>query len=198
MNWLAHLHLSEPDPASRIGNLLPDILSFPEVRSVSEIFQRGISHHRAIDAFTDRHPVFRQSKRRIDGVLGRYGAILVDVFYDHFLARAWDDYSLVGLEAFVADFHSSIDHFRDQLPERAYVRLCHIRDEGRLLSYREIDGVAAALEVISGRLRRPVELGAGVAFLRDHYDLFADDFRRFYPQLSAQVPYPDQTLTSDD
>ncbi|MEO7100157.1 MAG: ACP phosphodiesterase [Luteolibacter sp.] len=187
MNWLAHLHLSDPAPATRIGNLLPDILRVPELLLVSQEFAAGIRHHQAIDAYTDNHPVFRESTRRIDPPLRKYGAILVDVFYDHFLACNWSDYSVVPLEAFVADFHTSIDGFRDRLPEQAYARLAGIRDEGWLLSYRQIEGITSALGRISQRLRRPADLSPAVDELVARYDDFAGDFRKFYPQLAANV-----------
>lgn len=187
MNWLAHLHLSDPAPAARIGNLLPDILRGPELSLLPEIFTAGIRHHRAIDAFTDSHPVFRRSTRRIDPPLRRYGAILVDVFYDHFLARHWEDFSAVPLKEFVHEFHASIDGFQDRLPEQAYERLAGIRDEGLLLSYREIEGIRWALERISGRLRRPVDLAPAVDLLLARYEDFDGDFREFYPLLVSQV-----------
>ena len=188
MNWLAHLNLSDSSPAARIGNLLPDILRGPELLLVPEEFAAGIRHHRAIDAYTDSHPVFRESTRRIDPPLRRYGAILVDVFYDHFLACNWSDYSSVSLEEFVGGFHASIDGFRDRLPEQAHVRLAGIRDEGLLLSYRKIDGIASALSRISQRLRRPVDLSPAVDQLSARYDDFEGDFRKFYPQLISHAP----------
>ena len=187
MNWLAHLHLSDPLPATRIGNLLPDILRGPELQLVPEEFAAGIRHHQIIDAYTDSHPVFRESARRIEPPLRRYGAILVDVFYDHFLACHWADYSSAELDDFVAGFHASIDDFRDRLPEQAYVRLAAIRDEGWLLSYRQIEGIRAALDRISGRLRRPVDLTPGVDMLLARYEDFAGDFRKFYPQLISHA-----------
>jgi acyl carrier protein phosphodiesterase len=91
------------------------------------------------------------------------------------------------LEAFVADFHASIDGFRDQLPEQAYERLAGIRDEGLLLSYGGIDGIRLALKRISGRLRRPVDLTPAVEMLVARYEEFAGDFREFYPLLAEDV-----------
>src|SRR5688500_2273474 len=89
MNWLAHLILSEPSPAVRSGNLHPDILSWSKVHAVPEKFHAGIACHRIIDGFTDANPIFRRSVGRIDPPYRRYAGILIDVFYDHFLAREW-------------------------------------------------------------------------------------------------------------
>src|SRR5690348_4103786 len=100
MNWLAHLYLSEANPEFRLGNLLADIASRESLVSLPEAFQRGIAQHRRIDAFTDSHPVVRRSIQRFNPPLRRFGNILCDVFYDHFLARDWDSYSSEPLSPF--------------------------------------------------------------------------------------------------
>lgn len=187
MNWLAHIQLSGESAATRIGNLLPDLVRASELDGISEQFVPGIRLHRLIDSYTDSHPVFRQSASLIDGPLRRYASILVDLFYDHFLACEWSSYSPIPLAEVVGDFHQSIDSFRLELPESVYERLAQIRDEGYLLSYSTERGIAAALSRVSSRLRRPVDLAAGVEQLRTHYDLFAADFRDFYPQLTRHI-----------
>ena len=90
MNWLAHLHLSEPTSAFRLGNVLPDLVPARDLANLPEAFQRGIKCHHRIDAFTDAHPKFRQSVARLSPRFRRFGGIIVDVFYDHFLAVNWD------------------------------------------------------------------------------------------------------------
>ncbi len=187
MNWLAHIHLSGDSPATRVGNLIPDLVRVSELAGISEQFADGIRLHRLIDSYTDGHPVFRQSVARIDGPLRRYASILVDLFYDHFLAREWSSYSAIPLEEVVGDFHRSIDSFRTVLPGSVYERLTKIRDGGYLLSYSTEPGIEAALLRVSSRLRRPVDLSTGVDHLRVHYDLLAADFRAFYPQLIDHI-----------
>jgi acyl carrier protein phosphodiesterase len=187
MNWLAHLHLSEDTPAARIGNLLPDILKFPELAMVPDCFRSGIDLHKRVDIFTDAHPVFRHSTRRIDGDLKRYAPILVDLFYDHFLCRSWHKFSDVPLDSFVDGFHAEIDTFKIDLPEIAYNRLSQIRDEGLLLSYQHPDGILSALERIGKRFKRPVDLTRGVDLLIELDEGFAADFDIFYPELMRET-----------
>lgn len=187
MNWLAHLHLSEDTPAARIGNLLPDILKFTELALVPERFRSGIDQHKRVDVFTDAHPVFRRSTRRIDGDLKRYATILVDLFYDHFLCRSWHKFSDIPLDSFVDGFHAEIDAFKNDLPEIAYDRLSRIRDEGLLLSYHNSDGILSALERIGNRFKRPVDLTRGVDLLVLHDEGFAADFEVFYPELLRET-----------
>jgi acyl carrier protein phosphodiesterase len=187
MNWLAHLILSEPSPAFRIGNLLPDILSWSEVRAVPEKFQAGIACHRIIDGFTDAHPIFRRSMGRIDPPFRRYAGILIDVFYDHFLAREWSRYSVEPLDQFVAEFYASLPAHRDDLPLRAYTRLLQIEAGDWLRSYQEFSGVRRALEGIGRRFRKPLLLGDSTEQLELHYEELRDDFRQFFPELSRHV-----------
>jgi acyl carrier protein phosphodiesterase len=187
MNWLAHIQLSGDSAATRIGNLIPDLVRASEIDGIHQQFVPGIQLHRIIDSYTDSHPVFRQSSSRINGALRRYASILIDLFYDHFLACEWCSYSLVPLEEVVGDFHESIDSFRSELPTCVYERLVQIRDERYLLSYSTEAGITAALSRVSSRLRRPVDLAIGVEQLKTHYELFAADFRDFYPQLIAHT-----------
>src|SRR4051794_25034383 len=113
MNWLAHLVLSEPSSAFRIGNLLPDILPWSEWRALPAKYQGGIECHRVIDSFTDSHPVFRRSVGRVGAPFRRYAGILIDVFYDHFLASLWSRYAMVPLDQFAAEFYNSLPAHRD-------------------------------------------------------------------------------------
>lgn len=183
MNWLAHLYLSEPNPAFRIGNLLPDMVPASALSGLSSEYLRGVRQHRRIDAFTDRHPVVRRSISRVTSDFRRYGGILIDIFYDHFLAREWDGYSRVPLQAFAAEIYDSFDQYRAEIPLEALVHLKHMRENNWLCAYREIDGILAALDRLGLRLRRPVPLGNAISVLRENYDALYADFLAFFPEL---------------
>lgn len=187
MNWLAHLYLSEPEPHARIGNLLPDVLRQGELAEVPAVFQAGIARHVAVDRFTDAHPVWRRSVRRFHGPLRRYAPVLVDVFYDHFLSRAWDRHAVTGLEELVAEFGAAVEREGRLLPPRALERLRQIRDGGWLLSYGDPAGVADALRRTGRRLRKPVPLEEAVAVLVAEEEGFRGDFEEFFPELRAHV-----------
>jgi len=187
MNWLAHLLLSEATPAFRIGNLLPDILRIPELKGLPEEFQRGILRHRQIDAFTDSHPIVRRSLVLISPSYRRFSGILMDLFYDHFLACDWDRYSDTTLEDFCATIYSSFDALHDQLPPFAAMRLQQIKAGNLLCSYREIAGIQGALERIGNHLRRPVALGESIAEFDRNYDTFHADFTEFFAELRDYV-----------
>lgn len=187
MNWLAHLYLSEPNPAFRIGNLLPDMVSASALSGLSHEFLRGVKQHRQIDAFTDTHPVVRRSISRVNPDFRRFGGILIDVFYDHFLARDWQSFSPMPLQAFAAEIYDSFDRYRAEIPPEAQVHLEHMRERNWLYAYREIDGVRAALDRLGLRLRRPVPLGNAISVLRDNYDELDADFSAFFPELISHL-----------
>src|SRR5215831_14344940 len=128
VNWLAHLYLSEPNPAFRIGNLLPDLVPVSALSGLSPDILRGVKQHRRIDAFTDTHPVVRQSISRVTPDFRRFGGILIDIFYDHFLARDWRNYSPLPLPAFAEEIYDSFDRCRTEIPSEALVHLQHMRE----------------------------------------------------------------------
>ena len=84
MNWLAHLLLAESDPEARLGNLLGDLVKGKQRQAFNSKIQRGIECHQAINIFTDKHPIVRCSKQRIDPEYRRFSGILIDVFKDNF------------------------------------------------------------------------------------------------------------------
>ena len=191
MNWLAHVFLSEPDVEFRLGNLLADVVKGPARIGMSPGFLRGVQRHKAIDAFTDSHPLVRRSRARIGSEQRRFSAVLVDVFYDHFMALHWDHYSAVSLEAFTAGFYADIRNSAVELPEPAQVMIDRIIKHDLLSGYRQVAGVEQSLRRLSMRLaarwQREFALEKSVSDLLSDHAGFADDFASFFPQLQAHL-----------
>ena len=187
MNWLAHLHLSEPSAQFRLGNMLPDMLGARDLAALPDEFQRGVKCHHRIDAYTDAHPKFRQSVARLSPRFRRFGGIIVDVFYDHFLSVNWSQHSKQPLRANVDDFYASFDAHRAELPAALWPVLERMREQDWLGSYGDLAGVRIALNRIGTRFRQPRELGACEPELERDYAGFAEDFAAFYPELKMHV-----------
>jgi acyl carrier protein phosphodiesterase len=187
MNWLAHLFLSEPSPAFRIGNLLPDMARPSELSHLPAEFLRGVHQHRRIDAFTDSHPIVRRSIVRVGPEFRRFGGIFVDIFYDHFLSREWATLSNTSLTDFPNEIYASFERHRREIPAEAYVALEKMKSENWLCSYGDFHGVATTLGRIGLRLRRPTPLAEGAAILEADYAGFHSDFREFFPELMSHV-----------
>jgi acyl carrier protein phosphodiesterase len=187
MNWLAHVLLSEPNPAFRLGNLLPDLAAAPLLADLPAEYQRGIRRHRQIDAFTDSHGVFRRSVQRLEPPYRRFGGILVDVFYDHFLTSEWHRHSDQPLPEFLAEVYSSFEVHRGVIPAEAYAALQRMQADNWLGSYGDMAGLTLTFRRINNRLRRPFDLSPAVALLERDYELYQADFAQFFPELVAQV-----------
>lgn len=187
MNYLAHLYLADADPEAWVGNLMGDFAKGQLPESLPPAIRRGIVLHRRIDAFSDAHPCFIASKRRIQPAFRRYGGILVDIFYDHFLARDWETYSPVPLRHFALAVYQALRTYYDCLPAPMQRSVSYMIAHDLLLSYREVTGVDRALRGIEGRLKRPSQLGQAGVELERHYPALRADFTAFFPELIAFV-----------
>jgi acyl carrier protein phosphodiesterase len=166
-----------------VGNLLGDFVRKGGEGVFSGTMQRGILLHRKIDGFTDRHPVFRRSRRRIRPELRRFGGIAVDLFYDHFLAQEFSRYHDIPLEQFAEQFYRLLEHYEPQLPPKLQQIMPSMIERNWLVSYREVDAIERALSRISLRLSRPNALGDTAKDFRLCYDDFSSDFEEFFPDL---------------
>jgi acyl carrier protein phosphodiesterase len=187
MNWLAHAFLSCPDTDFRLGNLLADLVKGSDLDGMPPRFLSGVQCHRAIDAFTDSHPVPRRSRMRIRSDWGRFSGILVDVFYDHFLAVNWHRYTDVPLAAFTASVYGELACRSAALPEHARRAARIMTAEDHLGTYARIEGVEAVLRRISHRLsvrtNRAIALEGAAASLKTHYEGIGEDFAVFFPEV---------------
>ena len=191
MNWLAHVFLSEPSVEFQLGNLLADVVRGPRRDAMSAEFVRGAVCHKAIDAFTDAHPSVKRSRARLNSEHRRFSGVLVDVFYDYYLARDWQRYSGIALDAYTATFYASAERHLMDLPPDARTMLERIIRYDLLGSYARVDGVERALRRISSYLNarwgREFALDRGVRDLLAHEAEFAADFQEFFPSLQAHV-----------
>jgi acyl carrier protein phosphodiesterase len=191
MNWLAHVFLSEPDTEFRLGNLLADLVGAGDLPAMGPRFQRGVQCHRAIDHFTDFHPLVQRSQSRLGREFRIFTGILVDIFYDHCLARNWGHFAPVPLERFAAEFYAAVRARPLALPEEARAAVEGVIAEDRLVSYRELAGVEAALRHVSERLSartgRAFALERAVGELEAHYEGIEQDFFEFFPELRRHV-----------
>ncbi|AMN47640.1 hypothetical protein ACG33_11120 [Steroidobacter denitrificans] len=192
MNWLAHVFLSPPAEIDfQLGNLLADLVRGDERRGMSAQFLRGVQCHKAIDRYTDAHPVVLRSRARIGGEYRRFSGVLVDIFYDHLLATRWGAYAAVPLNRFTADFYTAVQRRGMPLPEQAQLTLGHILHNDLLGSYQHLTGVERALARLSAYLSRrwgrEFALARSIAILRAQEQGFIADFIEFFPQLQEYV-----------
>ncbi|MCY1175835.1 MULTISPECIES: ACP phosphodiesterase [unclassified Pseudomonas] len=182
MNYLAHLHLGGQRPGQLLGSLYGDFVKGRLQGQFAPDIEGAIQLHRSIDVFTDRHPQVDVALSRFSLTRRRYAGIVLDVFFDHCLARDWRLYADRPLELFTSDVYRVLSSER-QLPERLAKIAPHMVANDWLGSYQEFEVLEQVLRGISRRLTRPEELAAAMQELRRLYEPLSEDFRLFYPQL---------------
>lgn len=189
MNYLAHALLAGPLATDRIGAIIGDFVKgplSPRPAGLSAALVDGVMLHRRIDSFADRHPAFIRSRMRVSADRRRVGGIMVDLFYDHFLARHWAQFSIQPLHAFTAETYQLIARHTDPLPADFLPVFERMASHDWLASYHDSSNVALALDRMSRfRLRQPNTLaGAGEELEREYAGLEAD-FLSFLPDALA-------------
>ena len=188
MNYLAHLYLAGDDPQAQVGQVLADFVASREIDGFAPGIRAGIRAHQRIDVFTDAHPIVQAARARMSPPYRRYGNILLDLFFDHFLAKKWDRYGGdISLEEFARRSYCNLEAHRDVYPGRFQRVVFFMRQGDWLGSYREVGNIDRALKGISRRLTRSNPLGDAVAVLRTQYKELEGDFTGFFPELEAYV-----------
>ena len=187
MNWLAHLFLSKPKVEDRLGNILGDLVKGKSRKNLSPCFNNGIRSHLLIDSFTDHHLIVKFSKRRINANYKKYSGVLVDIFYDHLLARNWHNYSQVSLSEFTEEIYTSFKDNLGDIPILAKKIIEQMINEKWLDSYYNILGVEKSLMRIKKRLSDKHDnlfiVSNLIEELENKYNDFEKDFNIFFPDI---------------
>ena len=183
MNFLAHIYLSSDNDLIKIGNFMADGIRGKHFESYPSEIQKGIILHRAIDTFTDAHPVFRQSTKRLHKNYHHYAGVIVDVFYDHFLAKNWNTYSDEKLEDFVARFYQSLQDNHIILSERTKGMMPYMIEHNWLVSYRTVEGISRILTQMDQRTKNESKMRFAINELTEFYIEFENEFTEFFEEL---------------
>jgi acyl carrier protein phosphodiesterase len=186
MNFLAHAYLSGDNEKILLGNFMGDFIKGKQALSKfdPEII-RGVELHRAIDDFTDNHPVVDESKNRLRATYRHYAGVIVDVFYDHFLATQWPTFHHQTLETFASNTYSTVGKFSTILPAGLKRMLPYMVNGNWLVGYTQIEGIHRALSGMASRTPYVSKMEHASEDLRKHYDQFNAEFQDFFPQLEA-------------
>lgn len=183
MNFLAHIYLSKDYPLEMIGNFMGDGVRGRDLTHLDPEVARGVQLHRFIDEFTDTHPIVEQSKIRLRPRFRKYAPVIVDVFYDHFLADNWDRYHDTELEHFVDKTYAHLRQNEHVLPPSTQRMLPYMIQHNWLYNYRKIQGIDRALSGLSRRASFESKMEYSSEALEAHYDAFQNEFETFFPEL---------------
>jgi acyl carrier protein phosphodiesterase len=187
LNYLAHIYLSGDDKDLLFGNFIADGVKGRQIVQYPEGVVRGILLHRQIDAFTDAHPVVRQSLVRLRGRYRKYAGVILDIFYDHFLAANFEAYSPVPLLPFTTGAYRVVMEREELLPERVKMFLPHMIAHNWLFHYAQLEGINRSLTGLSRRATFASGMETAAAELEVNYALYEAEFEAFFPELVSFV-----------
>jgi acyl carrier protein phosphodiesterase len=188
MNFLAHAYLSGGDDQIMIGNFIADAVKGNAFNKFPPSIQRGILLHRMIDEYTDNHATFRSSKKRLQDRYDKFSGVIVDIYYDHFLARDWTNYSDEPLGRFVSHAYRVLIGNFSLLPARSKRILPFMVSQNWLEGYANFKDLRQVFKGMSNRVKRYNSgMESAVNDLEERYELFHGDFKLFFPDLKNYV-----------
>lgn len=183
MNHLAHLYIGQAKIEWLVGNFIADQVKGKQLLQFSPLVQEGIKMHRAIDSFTDQHPIVSKSKAKLYPVYHKYSAVIVDVFYDHILAKNWDQYSPIPLQLFAQSSYALLQTQRSTLPQRSQKILFYMVEQDWLSNYAQLSGIEKTLINLSKRAKFDSKMEFASRELKKDLLFFQEHFMIFFPEL---------------
>lgn len=183
MNYLAHIYLSYGDEALTVGNFITDSLRGVDQSQFPDSIRKGIRLHRLIDEFTDTHPLFLQSKRHFSGAFDKFSGILVDIYYDHFLAKNFSLYSQVPLGEYSQAQYALLQKYYDLFPPNAQRFYQYMTSRDILFEYSKLSSIEVVLTQLSHRIKHPCSLQDSVPVFEAQQQQMEQEFTAFFKEL---------------
>jgi len=183
MNFLAHLYLSGENKEVIIGNFIADHVKGNKIMTYSPGVRAGILLHRAIDQFTDNHPVVKLAVERLRPDFRKYAGVVVDMYFDHFLSNGWNSWSEEPLRSFTERMYSIIIESAGILPPRTNHMIPYMMNHDWLGNYGNFEGLNRALTGMARRTPFHSNMETAADRLKEDYDFFEESFGVFFPEL---------------
>lgn len=191
MNYLAHLYLSGDSEAAVLGSIMADFVKGPLVDQYPAEILAAIETHRKVDAFTDAHKIVMRSRKLFSSKRRRFAGIIIDVVYDHFLAKNWVLYSDIDLNEFIAKSYSILKRYTNLLPGDLKFAAPKMIEQDWLGSYKNLEAIGVTLNRISKRIERRFNrengLRSSIEEVNSNYSQLEDSFKVFFPELISYV-----------
>lgn len=166
-----------------LGNFIADHVRGNKFKHLPEDIQKGIYLHRKIDTFTDSNEIVRISKRRLHERYGHYDGVIIDIFYDHFLAKNWNEYSQIPLDIYTNSIYKYFQSQMEILPEKTKELLPFMIQYNWLYNYQFIEGIQSVMNGMNRRTKGKSKMNLAVEDLELYYSEFENDFQKFMLEL---------------
>lgn len=183
MNYLAHLYLSHDNKNVMIGNFIADHVKGNKYSNFRSEIQKGIIFHREIDSYTDSHEIVRKSKRRLNKRYRHYNSVIIDIFFDYFLAKNWNNYSEIPLDIYSKSVNSFFNKISNQLPLQSQQFIKYMTEYNILYNYQYKNGIQKVLNGMNYRTNGKSQMNLAIEDLEKFEVEFAKDFKIFFQDL---------------
>jgi len=183
MNFLAHIYLSFGDQEITLGNFIADSIRANKYEHLPQRVQQGIMLHREIDTFTDTHYIPKISSKRLHKNYSHYSRVIVDIFYDHYLAKNWSSYCDIPLDIYVENFYDLLEDNYTILPLGVQRMMPYMISDNWIYNYSKMDGIAKVLNGMNRRTNNKSKMNFAILDLEEHYEKFEEEFTAFFSEL---------------
>jgi acyl carrier protein phosphodiesterase len=183
MNYLAHIYLSGTNDLLKIGNFMADSIKGSNFEKFDMDIKKGILLHRHIDSFTDANVIYRKSKHRLHEKYGHYSGVIMDILYDHFLAKNWSRYSDEALEIYAANFYNLLVTNEAILTEKIKGMIPYMIENNWFVSYASLPGIEMILFQMDYKTKHRVHMQEAIVELQLFYQEFEEEFYLFFDEL---------------
>ena len=187
MNYLGHLVLSENDEEILFGNFIADAIKGKSYLDWPDKIQKGILLHRFIDEFTDNNINYLKGKRRFYKGYPKIGGVINDIVYDYLLWQYYIDNNILELNMEIKRFHTILDKYKDDMPEKIKFMYTYMKRDNWLLNYKYHWGVKKALRGIGKRINYSNNLDQSFNIVIDNLEDFKNEFQLFYSEIQMKV-----------
>lgn len=188
MNYLAHLYFSDLTPNSCVGQLLPDCMPVRQLpTNAPEELLTFARLHQHIDRFTDQHPDVVALRQTFEPPYRRFAGVLIDVFFDHVLAKTWTAHHRQQLPEFAQGVYGALRGYTGPENERLRALRLAMIEHQWLPHYATRAGMNSALTSLDRRSRFTTPLAQAVDLLETHEARITDTFSQFFPELKASI-----------
>ena len=187
MNFLGHIFLTPDDDELLLGNFIADSVRGNPEKQFPKRIAEGIRLHRAIDHFTDRHPLVKQGVERFRETQGRYAAVVIDVVYDHVLASNWRSFHSVELGSFTDDVYGRLESLNHHFPDRVGRFFPYMKQQNWLYNYQFEWGLSKSLEGLDRRSSTNSQMQQSIEVYRNHREEFLKEFEAFIADAKSMV-----------
>lgn len=184
MNFLAHSILSPSDELIMLGNMSGDFVKGSKFEGLHPSVIEGVKIHREIDVFTDNHEIVKEAKDLVREEFRLYSGVVIDMFFDHFVARHLDD-----LKGHVNKVYTAADFNFDHLPEKFQPVLPYMKKFDWLGNYGHFDGLRKIMWQMRQRIGDKSPLDESVDLLIKNEARLQVLFDEFWREVSREFRF---------